>query len=167
MRKPLPAFTTRSKLLQRKDKYFLKTKTLSPPQTNRQAPHKSIVAPAFTKTLCPPTPKIAAAILTLLDPASVPAFAILVRAKISLKHPNDQELAFIDAEHESVPAEFRREASGFIVNVEIDNLDELYQNALAEGKLAILAPLETNKYGQRHFITVDPNGMLVDAITMV
>ncbi|MDR2639731.1 MAG: hypothetical protein LBC09_07850, partial [Helicobacteraceae bacterium] len=90
MRPPLPAFTKQQNLLQRKDKDFLKTKPLSPPQTIRQEPLKSIVAPAFTKKLCPPTPKIAP----------------------------------------------------------------------AEGKLAILAPLETNEYGQRHFITVDPNGML-------
>jgi catechol 2,3-dioxygenase-like lactoylglutathione lyase family enzyme len=85
---------------------------------------------------------------------------------ISLKHPKGQELAFIDVSHESVPPEYRHQAPGFILNIEVDNVEEIYEKFVEE-KLAILAPLETNEYGQHHFIISDPNNLLVDIITMV
>jgi uncharacterized glyoxalase superfamily protein PhnB len=85
---------------------------------------------------------------------------------ISLKHPKGQELAFIDSSHESVPTEYQHQATGFILNIEVENVDDIYKK-LIEERLSILAPLETNEYGQRHFIISDPNNILVDIITMV
>jgi catechol 2,3-dioxygenase-like lactoylglutathione lyase family enzyme len=85
---------------------------------------------------------------------------------ISLKHPKGQEIAFIDVSHESVPLEYQHQATGFILNIEVDNVEDIYKKFIKE-KLAILAPLETNEYGQHHFIISDPNDILVDIITMV
>jgi catechol 2,3-dioxygenase-like lactoylglutathione lyase family enzyme len=85
---------------------------------------------------------------------------------ISLKHPKGQELAFIDSSHESVPAEYQHQAAGFILNIEVDNVDDVHQRFVKEG-LSLLTTLETNEYGQRHFIFSDPNNILVDVITMV
>jgi uncharacterized glyoxalase superfamily protein PhnB len=44
--------------------------------------------------------------------------------------------------------------------------DDVYKK-LVKDDLNILAPLETNEYGQRHFIISDPDNILVDIITMV
>ncbi|MDR3094331.1 MAG: VOC family protein [Bacteroidales bacterium] len=85
---------------------------------------------------------------------------------ISLKHSKGQELAFIDASHESVPPEYQHQAAGFILNIEVDNVDDVYEKFVGE-KWGILVPLETNEYGQHHFIISDPNNILVDIITMV
>jgi uncharacterized glyoxalase superfamily protein PhnB len=85
---------------------------------------------------------------------------------ISLKHPKGQELAFIDVSHESVPPEYQHQAMGFILNIEVDNVEDIYEKFVKE-KLAILTPLETTEYGQHHFIISDPNNLLVDIITMV
>jgi catechol 2,3-dioxygenase-like lactoylglutathione lyase family enzyme len=85
---------------------------------------------------------------------------------ISLKHPKGQELAFIDSLHETIPSEYQHQATGFILNIEVDNVDDVYKKLVKED-LNILAPLETNEYGQRHFIISDPDNILVDIITMV
>ena len=85
---------------------------------------------------------------------------------VSLKHSKGQELAFIDLSHESVPLEYQNHATGFILNIEVDNVDDIYKKMVAEG-LTVLVPLETNEYGQRHFIISDLNNILVDIITMV
>jgi uncharacterized glyoxalase superfamily protein PhnB len=85
---------------------------------------------------------------------------------ISLKHPKGQELAFIDFSHETIPSEYQHQAIGFILNIEVDNVDDIYKKLVKEG-LNILVSLETNEYGQRHFIISDPNNILVDIITMV
>jgi uncharacterized glyoxalase superfamily protein PhnB len=85
---------------------------------------------------------------------------------ISLRHPKGQEIAFIEPYHESIPSQFQHIATGFILNIELDNVDEIYENILKEG-LNVLAPLETNEYGQRHFFIADPNNILLDIITMI
>jgi catechol 2,3-dioxygenase-like lactoylglutathione lyase family enzyme len=49
------------------------------------------------------------------------------------------------------------------LNFEVDNPDAIYAQALAAG-LPILKTLRDEDFGQRHFITADPNGVLIDII---
>jgi uncharacterized glyoxalase superfamily protein PhnB len=65
--------------------------------------------------------------------------------------------------HETVPASHSGRASGVLIAVEVDSADVLHERAVALG-LPIVQPLRTEEWGQRHFITVDPNGLLVDVI---
>ena len=68
-------------------------------------------------------------------------------------------LAILDYRHETIPAPFRKKASGVLVNVEVDDVDAFYAQAQAAG-LKIHLPLRD----ERHFITEDPNGIAIDVI---
>jgi uncharacterized glyoxalase superfamily protein PhnB len=73
-------------------------------------------------------------------------------------------LAILDARHETIPAARRgTTASGLLLNFEVDDPDALYAEALAAG-LPVLLPLRDEPFGQRHFITADPGGVMVDVI---
>lgn len=72
-------------------------------------------------------------------------------------------LAILKADHETIPAEGRGSVSGLILNFEIEEIEAEYLRAQNAG-LPILKPLTDEAFGQRHFITRDPNGVLIDVI---
>lgn len=72
-------------------------------------------------------------------------------------------LAVLRFDHETVPAEGRAKPAGVILNFEVDDVDSVYAAAM-ERRLPILLELRDEPFGQRHFITRDPNGVLIDVI---
>lgn len=77
------------------------------------------------------------------------------------------ELALLKANHPTLPEDFRdKSTSGLILNFEVDNVDSEYDRLL-RASLPIHLELRTEDFGQRHFITVDPNGVLIDVIKVV
>lgn len=50
-----------------------------------------------------------------------------------------------------------------MINFEVEEVDAEYARAKRNG-LPILLALRDEPFGQRHFITRDPNGMLLDVI---
>lgn len=73
-------------------------------------------------------------------------------------------LAVLDADHSTIPVEARGcEVSGLILNFEVEDVDAEYERLTAAG-LPVLLPLRDEDFGQRHFITADPNGVLIDVI---
>jgi catechol 2,3-dioxygenase-like lactoylglutathione lyase family enzyme len=72
-------------------------------------------------------------------------------------------LAILDYRHETVPAQHRSPVRGLLLNFEVEDPDRLYAEARAEG-LPILKPICDEAFGQRHFITADPNGVMIDII---
>lgn len=72
-------------------------------------------------------------------------------------------LAVLDGTHESVPVSGRGKVSGLLINFEIEDVDAEYERAKKNG-LPILLELRDEPWGQRHFITADPNGVLLDII---
>jgi uncharacterized glyoxalase superfamily protein PhnB len=72
-------------------------------------------------------------------------------------------LAILDFRHETVPEKARKPAQGMILNFEVEDPDAVYANAQKAG-LPILVSLRDEAFGQRHFITEDPNGVLIDVI---
>jgi catechol 2,3-dioxygenase-like lactoylglutathione lyase family enzyme len=72
-------------------------------------------------------------------------------------------LAVLDSEHETIPAAGRGKTSSVILNFEVEDPDTEYERAKAAG-LPILLALRDDDFGQRHFITADPNGVLIDII---
>ncbi|CAG9623319.1 VOC family protein [Sutcliffiella rhizosphaerae] len=75
------------------------------------------------------------------------------------------ELAILHSSHETIPAGFRNvQTKGLILNIEVDDVDELYERVIQKAKLPLQLPLRNEDFGQRHFITSDPNGVLIDAI---
>jgi catechol 2,3-dioxygenase-like lactoylglutathione lyase family enzyme len=75
-------------------------------------------------------------------------------------------LALLQGDHETIPAEGRGRTSGILINFEVEDVDAVYAR-LAGAGLPILLPLRDEPFGQRHFITRDPNGVLIDVITPI
>jgi catechol 2,3-dioxygenase-like lactoylglutathione lyase family enzyme len=72
-------------------------------------------------------------------------------------------LGIVHGDHETIPPTGRGRASGLLINFEVRNPDEIYERAKAAG-LPILLELRDEDFGQRHFITRDPNGVLIDVV---
>lgn len=72
-------------------------------------------------------------------------------------------LAILKGNHETIPAEGRGLTSGLILNFEVEDVDAEFERAEKAG-LPILKALTDEDFGQRHFITRDPNGVLIDVI---
>lgn len=72
-------------------------------------------------------------------------------------------IAVLDGSHETIPESGRGQVSGLLINFEIEDVDSEYERAKASG-LPILLELRDEPFGQRHFITRDPNGVLIDVI---
>lgn len=72
-------------------------------------------------------------------------------------------IAILEGDHETIPAEGRGTVSGLILNFEVDDVDTEFERAEGAG-LPILKTLTDEVFGQRHFITRDPNGVLIDVI---
>ncbi len=73
-------------------------------------------------------------------------------------------LAIVAAGHDTVPAEARGSVtSALLLNFEVEDVDAVHRRLCAEG-LPMLLPLRSEAFGQRHFITCDPNGVLIDVI---
>lgn len=81
----------------------------------------------------------------------------------SAADPN-ANLAVLDASHETIPESGRgNTARGLLLNFEVEDVDTLYETARKAG-LPIELTLRDEDFGQRHFITRDPNGVLIDVI---
>lgn len=72
-------------------------------------------------------------------------------------------LAILDGDHETIPEQGRGRVSGMLLNFEVDDVDTVYDRLVAAG-LPVLRSLRDEDFGQRHFITADPNGVLIDII---
>jgi len=72
-------------------------------------------------------------------------------------------IAILQFDHETIPENARTLSQGVILNFEVDDVDAVYKKAVDSG-LPILKPLCDEAFGQRHFITNEPNGILIDVI---
>jgi len=87
---------------------------------------------------------------------------------IQMLSPTDANLqiAFVARDHESVPSEYSLKPQGIIVTIEMDDVEPVYQRAQS-CKLPIVLALKDEPWGQRHFMTRDPNDLLVDLVQMI
>ena len=72
-------------------------------------------------------------------------------------------LAILRADHETIPEEGRGSVAGLILNFEVADVDAEFERSTAAG-LPMLKSLRDEPFGQRHYITRDPNGVLIDVI---
>lgn len=81
-------------------------------------------------------------------------------------HSNEDpsvNIAVLQGDHETIPAAGRGQVSGLLINFEVEDVDAEYERARSAG-LPIDLELRDEDFGQRHFITRDPNGVLIDVI---
>ena len=77
------------------------------------------------------------------------------------------ELAVLDASHPTIPAAYRKPVQGLILNFEVDDVDAEYKRLIEGEKLPLELDIRNEVFGQRHFITRDPNGVLIDVIKII
>jgi catechol 2,3-dioxygenase-like lactoylglutathione lyase family enzyme len=85
---------------------------------------------------------------------------------VSLKKDN-YELAILDYTHPTVPENFRKSVQGLLLNFEVDDVDAEYERLIKKNKLPVQLDIRSEEFGQRHFITSDPNRVLIDVITVI
>jgi catechol 2,3-dioxygenase-like lactoylglutathione lyase family enzyme len=88
---------------------------------------------------------------------------------VSLKTKTEPvfELALLEARHETLPEAYRKSISGgLLLNFEVENVDATYEDFKTAG-LPIYLELRSETFGQRHFITSDPNNILIDVIQVI
>lgn len=87
---------------------------------------------------------------------------------VQLEAPDEAkaQIGIVEREHETVPAAFRQRPAGMLLAIEVDDVDAVHAQAL---KMGLEMPLElrSEDFGQRHFMTVDPSGTLIDVITPI
>lgn len=89
---------------------------------------------------------------------------------ISLKRvgtPFPFELAILDHTHPTIPAGQGQPVAGLLLNFEVADVDAEYQRLVERGGMQALIPLRDEVFGQRHFMISDPNGVLIDIITVI
>lgn len=72
-------------------------------------------------------------------------------------------LAILDGRHKTIPEQARGKVSGLLLNFEVEDVDAIYERLKAAG-LPIRLDIRDEDFGQRHFITADPNGVLIDIV---
>ncbi len=87
---------------------------------------------------------------------------------LQMQSPTDPnvQIAFVHRDHHSVPEAYRQPPQGVIVTVELNDVDAVFQRAL-DMRCDIVLDLRSEVWGQRHFMTRDPNGLLVDVIQLI
>ncbi|MFN3352022.1 MAG: VOC family protein [Brevundimonas sp.] len=95
-----------------------------------------------------------------------PAFESDWYIHLSLDDGSGVSLAILDRRHPTVPAGRGAIASGVLINFEVEDVDAVYAR-LERAGLPILVSLRDEPFGQRHFITADPDGGLIDVITPI
>lgn len=81
---------------------------------------------------------------------------------------NSLELAVLHHSHDTVPTDIRQKiTTGLILNIEVKDVNALYERLIREHHLPIVLDLRDEDFGQRHFITSDPNGILIDVIQAI
>lgn len=88
---------------------------------------------------------------------------------VSLRHSErpEFELALLDATHETLPDGYREPVAGLLLNFEVSDVDAEYERLIGNAGLPVLLDLRDEPFGQRHFITADPNGIMIDVITPI
>ncbi|MFC4402416.1 VOC family protein [Gracilibacillus xinjiangensis] len=77
------------------------------------------------------------------------------------------ELALLDASHPTVPIAYQKSVQGMILNFEVEDVDKEYHRLIISEKLPLQLDIRDEEFGQRHFITSDPNGILIDVIKII
>lgn len=74
------------------------------------------------------------------------------------------ELALLDHAHTTIPAGYGRPAGGVLINVEVDDVDSEYQRLIVREGFPMAQDIRSEDFGQRHFILVGPDQVLIDVI---
>lgn len=86
---------------------------------------------------------------------------------LSMEDQPSVNIAFVQADHESVPEAYRQPVQGLILNIEMKDIDSFYTRT-KNNDWNIVSDLKSEPWGQRHFIVTTPtSGLLIDFIEII
>lgn len=86
---------------------------------------------------------------------------------LTMKDQPTVNIAFVQANHESVPEAYRQSIQGLLLNIEMKDIDAYYAQSLQKDWNIVL-PLKSEDWGQKHFIVETPvPGLLIDFIEVI
>jgi catechol 2,3-dioxygenase-like lactoylglutathione lyase family enzyme len=74
------------------------------------------------------------------------------------------QLALLDPSHPSLPVRNLGASANLLLNFEVEDVDAVYSRLIRDAKLPVLLDLRDEPWGQRHFITSGPDGIMIDVI---
>ena len=77
------------------------------------------------------------------------------------------QLALLKSDHSTIPEGFRDRSKGIILNFEVEKADRMYEQLIKNSKLPVHLDIRDEDWGQRHFITSDPDNNLLDIIELI
>jgi len=77
------------------------------------------------------------------------------------------QLALLKSDHSTIPKSFRHRPKGTILNFEVEKADRIYEQLIKNSKLPVHLDIRDEDWGQRHFITSDPDNNLLDIIELI
>ena len=77
------------------------------------------------------------------------------------------QLALLKSDHYTIPENFRDRSKGIILNFEVEKADRMYEQLIINGELPVHLDIRDEEWGQRHFITSDPDSHLLDIIEII
>ncbi|WP_020007717.1 VOC family protein [Salinicoccus albus] len=83
------------------------------------------------------------------------------------REASNDELAILDFTHETVPGTYAALVQGTILNIEVEDVNSAYAHLIEENHLELVMELRDEAFGQRHFMTKDPAGVLIDVIEVI
>lgn len=86
---------------------------------------------------------------------------------ISLIDKYDNEVAFLESSHTTIPEGFRNQVRGLLLNFEVDNVDKIYKKLKESLEDRIVLDIRDEEFGQRHFIVEGPEKILIDIIQVI
>ncbi len=95
----------------------------------------------------------------------VPRFESDWYVHLQSREDDSVNLAVLRSDHETIPEAHRGQGQvrGLVLNFEVDDVDAEFELA-TRAALPIVLTLRDEPFGQRHFMTQDPNGVLIDII---
>ena len=81
---------------------------------------------------------------------------------------NKLNIGFVKPDHELFAGRTASAAGthGLVLTVHVDDVDEAYERAKRLGA-EIAAEIRNEEHGQRHFLVVDPNGVLLNVMSTI
>jgi predicted enzyme related to lactoylglutathione lyase len=82
---------------------------------------------------------------------------------IQLASPGNKVVQFgiIRRNHSFLPKHLQLSAQGIIFTIQVDNVDSVCKEVMKRGYHVVQA-LRDEEFGQRHFLMMDPNGLIVN-----
>jgi len=76
-------------------------------------------------------------------------------------------IGFVKPDHELFAGRMSAGGTyGLVLTIHVDDVDEAYERAKRLGA-EIAAEIRDEEYGQRHFLVVDPNGLLLNVMSAI